>query len=217
MSAFVFDVYGTLIDPTGVVTKLEKIVGADRATEFSSRWRTTQISYSFRRSMMGLFAPFTQCTKDALNHTCQAMGISLSSTQKTLLIDQYLALPVFSDVITNLARLKRENHKIYAFSNGAPADLGELFSHAKIESFFEEIISVEPCQRFKPDPVVYDMLKQKLGPEAGKMVFISANPFDVQGALTADLSVIWLRRDRKMIFDPWGPQPTTVISNLNEL
>ena len=46
-----FDVYGTLIDTQGILSKLEKIVGA-KGKEFSHAWREKQLEYSFSRGLM---------------------------------------------------------------------------------------------------------------------------------------------------------------------
>ena len=46
--ALAFDIYGTLIDPHGVVDELERHVGT-RAQEFSNQWRDKQLEYTWRR------------------------------------------------------------------------------------------------------------------------------------------------------------------------
>ena len=64
-----FDVYGTLINTHGVVSKLEEIVG-DLAQSFSNTWREKQLEYSFRRGLMREYQNFTVCTAQALEYTC---------------------------------------------------------------------------------------------------------------------------------------------------
>ncbi len=46
-----FDVYGTLIDTHGVVSKLKDFLG-EKAEIFSQTWRDKQLEYSFRHSLM---------------------------------------------------------------------------------------------------------------------------------------------------------------------
>jgi len=46
-----FDVYGTLVDPSGMADHLSADLGA-RATEFADCWREKQLEYSFRRGLI---------------------------------------------------------------------------------------------------------------------------------------------------------------------
>ncbi len=214
--AIAFDVYGTLIDPAGVLQKVEDLVGT-QAASFSKLWRSTQINYSFRRSILGRYEPFTRCTEDALQFTCLNLDIVLTAVEKKDLMQQYLMLPTFDGVTRVLKKLHDSGHQLYAFSNGATADLEALFLHAGVSHLFEELISVDPVKKFKPDPAVYAYLQEKIDATGASLLFVSANPFDVQGALNAGLRVSWLRRSAEIIFDPWDPQPTNIIKSLEEL
>ncbi len=73
-----FDVYRTLIDTHGVVSKLQETVGA-RAKEFSQTWRDKQLEYSFRRGLMQNYANFSVCTSHALGYTSTYYKVSLTN------------------------------------------------------------------------------------------------------------------------------------------
>jgi 2-haloacid dehalogenase len=72
-----FDVYGTLIDTQGVVSKLQELVG-DKATSFSQTWREKQLEYTFRRGLMQNYQNFSVCTSNALDYTCTFYKENLS-------------------------------------------------------------------------------------------------------------------------------------------
>jgi 2-haloacid dehalogenase len=74
-----FDVYGTLVDPSGMANYLADDLGA-KASEFADCWREKQLEYSFRRGLMGKYADFSICTSDALNFTCQRKRARSGST-----------------------------------------------------------------------------------------------------------------------------------------
>jgi 2-haloacid dehalogenase len=57
-----FDVYGTLVDPSGMAKHLAHDLGA-KAAEFADCWREKQLEYSFRRGLMQNYADFSICTK----------------------------------------------------------------------------------------------------------------------------------------------------------
>jgi len=72
-----FDVYGTLIDTSGVTLALQQHVG-DRAGAFARLWREKQLEYSFRRGLMQRYEPFTVCTQNALDYACAFFAIELT-------------------------------------------------------------------------------------------------------------------------------------------
>ena len=60
-----FDVYGTLVDPSGIAEHLAHELGG-KATEFADCWREKQLEYSFRRGLMDNYADFSICTSDGM-------------------------------------------------------------------------------------------------------------------------------------------------------
>ena len=111
-----FDVYGTLINTSGVFNSLQDLIG-DQAQPFMDTWRNKQLEYSFRRGLMNAHVDFSTYTKDALEFACQVLNINLSTLQKNQLMEEYKLLPTFSDVDKGLEDLKASGHKLYAFSN----------------------------------------------------------------------------------------------------
>ncbi|EWH00285.1 haloacid dehalogenase [Halomonas sp. BC04] len=203
-----FDVYGTLIDTHGVVAELETRLGASDkaglAAEFSRRWRDKQLEYSFRRSLMGAYVPFSQCTLEALEFTDRALQTRLSDVDKDHLMSVYGRLPAFPEAPEALTRLVESGVRCVAFSNGTGAAVSTLLDQAGILDRFEAVISVDEVKRFKPDPAVYAHLRNRLEVAPGDTWLISSNPFDVIGARHAGLHAAWVRRSLDAPFDP-GP------------
>ena len=211
-----FDVYGTLIDTSGIYTALEEVMGAE-AKPFMMLWRNKQLEYSFRRAAMNLFVDFSVCTKEAFEFCCQTHKITFGSVLKESLLNAYNELPAFADVETNLQRLKADGHRLFAFSNGGYVTLHMLLKNAKIFDYFEGIVSVEEVQMFKPSPLVYAHFNHKSKSKPEMSWLISGNPFDVMGALNYGMHAAWVKRSEAAVFDPWGMEPTQVVSSLSEL
>lgn len=211
-----FDVYGTLIDTSGVAVALEKHV-ADHAVAFAGLWRDKQLEYSFRRGLMQCYEPFTVCTQNALDYACDSFGIELGEKDKANLMTAYRSLPAFAEVAQGLQALQAAGYRMYAFSNGHPDDVENLLQHANIRGFFIDVISVHEVQSFKPDPAVYQHFLQRSGAQANDAWLISSNPFDVIGAINAGMQAAWVKRTPAALFDPWNVQPTVTVSGLTEL
>ena len=208
-----FDVYGTLIDTHGVIVQLQTLIG-DKATAFSNTWREKQLEYTFRRGLMGKYETFPVCTKDALDYTCTVYGVSISNEQKQNLLAGYLTLPCFTDVSQGLEELKAAGFRMYAFSNGVSDALETLLTNAGIRDYFLGVVSVDDVQTFKPSPIVYQHFLKVTAASASDAWLISSNPFDVIGAISADMSAAWIQRSGKSIFDPWGIAPTITVDSL---
>jgi len=215
-STLAFDVYGTLIDTQGVVVMLREIIG-DKAELFSRTWRDKQLEYAFRRGLMRKYATFATCTEDALAFAAAFHKVSLTKSQRDILLDAYRSLPVFEDVKDGLSGLKEAGHDLYAFSNGTEASVKELLISAEISEYFTGIISVDEVRSFKPDPDVYEHLLLKTGSTIDDTWLISSNPFDVIGAISVGMRSTWLQRSKESIFDPWGIEPTVTIETFRDL
>lgn len=211
-----FDIYGTLIDTQGVVSKLQEIVG-NKAEEFSRTWRDKQLEYSFRRGLMQNYENFAVCTRNALDYTARFYRVPLTQAQKDELLDIYRVLPAFNDVKEALVNLKTANFRIYAFSNGSAEAIETLLQAAGIREFFLGVVSVDDLKSFKPNPGVYSYFLRKSGASGSNAWLISSNPFDVIGAISAGIKAVWVRRSPEAIFDPWGIEPTLTVSSLGEL
>lgn len=211
-----FDVYGTLINTSGIFNSLEKMIG-NKAKLFMNTWRNKQLEYSFRRGLMNKYTDFSECTKDSLEFCCEMFKTNLSIGQKNALMDEYSVLPSFADVDTGLKNLKESGHKLYAFSNGSRKAVSKLLTNAKIIDRFDGIISVEGVEIFKPSPLVYEYFNKQTNSSKSDSWLISSNPFDVIGAISYGMRSAWVQRSQDSIFDPWGIEPTTIINKLTEL
>ncbi|MDR9500669.1 MAG: haloacid dehalogenase type II [Desulfurivibrionaceae bacterium] len=211
-----FDVYGTLIDTHGVVSALQRIIG-DRAKDFSHTWREKQLEYSFRRGLMQNYATFAVCTSNALDYTCAFYECNLTAEEKNNLLESYRSLPAFKDAEDGLVKLKANNYRLFAFSNGTADAVDALLVTAGIRDYFRGVVSVDDLKSFKPNPAVYSHFLRESGSKGSDAWLISSNPFDVIGAISAGMRAAWVRRSKNAVFDPWGIEPTITVENLGEL
>jgi 2-haloacid dehalogenase len=116
LDAFVFDAYGTLFDVHSVQRRCEGWWPGQGAT-LSQAWRAKQLEYTWQRSLMRRYAPFSQVTRDALAWACESLGLGIDEAKADSLMDEYLRLRVFPDVPAAMDGLKG---KRAILSNGSP-------------------------------------------------------------------------------------------------
>ena len=211
-----FDIYGTLVDPNGMEVHLEPFF-LSQAKKASEIWREKQIEYSFRRALMERYVDFDACTAQALAYVSELLGVALSVAGQQALLAQYRSLPAFPDADSALPELEARGYNLVAFSNGTENAVRSLLDQAGLLDCFRAVISVDAAKSFKPDPVVYAHLAQRVGLPVSSVWLISSNPFDVIGAKSYGLRSAWVRRDKGRIFDPWEFSPDLVVGSLLDL
>jgi len=213
IKAIIFDAYGTLFDVNSAAEKCKDKIG-DKWEGFANYWRTTQLEYTWLRSLMNRHKNFWQVTEDSLNKSMKAFKIDPS--MKNELLDLYKKLATFSEVPEVLKSLKDKNYKIGILSNGTPALLNELVKTNRLDNLFDDIFSIEEVGIYKPDSKVYDMPIKKYKIQKNEIVFLSANTWDVSGGGNYGYSSIWVNRNND-IFDNLDYLPKIQITNLKQL
>ncbi len=213
IKAIIFDAYGTLFDVNSAAEKCKNKIG-DKWEGFSNYWRTTQLEYTWLRSLMNRHKDFWQITEDSLDKSINVFNINPS--MKNELLNLYKVLLTYNEVPEVLKSLKLKNFKLAILSNGTPSLLNELVKVNNLENIFDDIFSIEQVGIYKPDFKVYDMPIQKYHIEKEEVAFLSANTWDVSGGGNYGYNAIWVNRNEN-IFDNLDYKPNFQIKNLLEL
>ena len=213
IKAIIFDAYGTLFDVNSAAEKCKDKIG-DKWEPFANFWRTTQLEYTWLRSLMKRHKDFWQVTEDSLDKSMKAFNIDPS--MKNELLDLYKVLSPFKEVSEVLKKLKEKKFKLAILSNGTPALLNELVKNNNLDNIFDDLFSIEQVGVYKPDSKVYDMPIQKYRVEKNEIAFLSANTWDVSGGGNYGYQSIWVNRN-KNIFDNLDYKPKNEIKDLSEL
>ena len=213
IKAIIFDAYGTLFDVNSAAEKCKEKLG-DKWEGFANYWRTTQLEYTWLRSLMRRHKDFWQITEDSLDKSMNFYNID--NSMRSELLNLYKVLSPFTEVTDTLKKLKQSNYKLAILSNGTPDLLNELVVSNQLKDIFDDIFSVEEAGIFKPDSKVYDLPINKYNIEKNEVLFLSANTWDVSGAGNYGYNTVWVNRNNN-IFDKLDFEPNKQISNLSEL
>ena len=213
IKAIIFDAYGTLFDVNSAAEKCKDKIG-DKWEGFANHWRTTQLEYTWLRSLMNRHKDFWQITEDSLDKSMKTFKID--SSMKNELLDLYKILSTFSEVPEVLKSLKEKNYKLAILSNGTPSLLNELVKSNNLNNIFDNIFSIEEVRVFKPDSKVYAIPVNKYKVQKNEIVFLSANTWDVSGGGNYGYNSIWVNRNNN-VFDNLDFKPKYKINNLLEL
>ena len=213
VKAIIFDAYGTLFDVNSAAEKCKDKIG-DKWENFANFWRTTQLEYTWLRSLMERHKDFWQVTEDSLDKSMKAFNIDLS--MKDELLNLYKVLSPYKEVPETLKILKEKKFKLAILSNGTPSLLNELVKSNNLDNLFDDIFSIEEVGIYKPNSKVYDIPIKKYQIEKSEVAFLSANTWDVSGGGNYGYQSIWVNRNNN-IFDNLDYEPKNQIKNLKDL
>ncbi len=211
--AIVFDAYGTLFDVNSAAEKCKNKIG-DKWLSFANFWRTTQLEYTWLRSLMKKHKDFWQITEDSLDKSMKVFKVE--QNMRNELLNLYRILSPYPEVKNVLKYLKNKNYKISILSNGTPELLDNLVKSNDLRDFFDDIFSVEQVRVFKPDFKVYEIPVRKYNIDSSEIAYLSANTWDVSGGGNYGFNSVWVNRAND-VFDKLDYKPKRVIKNLDQL
>ena len=209
VEALVFDAYGTLYDVHSVARRCETCFPG-KGTALSQLWRAKQLEYTWQRSLMQRYAPFSTVTREALAYSCAALGLDLGEHERVLM-DEYLHLAPFPEVRAALSRLPG---KKAILSNGSPDLLEPLVRNSRLH--FDAVLSVDEPRIYKPAPQVYELAVQRLRVAKERIGFVSSNCWDALGAKSYGFTVYWINRGGAPV-DALGLKPDAQFDSLSGL
>jgi 2-haloacid dehalogenase len=189
----VFDLYGTLYDVDSVARACEEAF-AGQGDAIARMWRQKQLEYTWLRSLMERYVNFESATEDALRFTCAARGLALDAPALRRLSGQYLRLDPYPDMPAALRRLKDAGLALGIVSNGSHNSIGQVVANSGMNWAFDELISVEEVQVFKPHKKVYLLAENRMGHPRANLVFVSSNGWDASAASLFGFRVCWVNR-----------------------
>jgi len=190
--ACVFDAYGTIFDFAPAGERCTDAL-AGEAARLTALWRDKQLQYSWLRAVQSRHADFWEVTGDALDFALETLGLTEPGLRERLM-QLYLALDPFPEVPEMLRRLRAAGLWTAILSNGSPEMLSAAVENAGLVGLFDHVLSVELVVVYKPHPKVYRLACDRLSLDAGAILFISSNAWDVHAASAFGMGTVWCNR-----------------------
>ena len=190
--AIAFD-YFVIFNPNSVIPEVEKAFPG-KGAEFAKMWRSKQFDYCFLQSITKRYTDFYKVTEDALIYTAKALNLALPDEVRKGLMKAYLALKPWPDVVDALHKLKALGIRIIAISNFTNQMLRANADAAGITSLFNELISTEEINGYKPEPRAYELGIKKLNLKKEEIIFAAFGSWDVYGAKSFGYTTYWVNR-----------------------
>lgn len=192
IKAIAFDGF-VIFDPKPVQDSLNQFLG-EKGQEFGSIWRSKQFEYTWLRTVSGKYKNFWEVTEDALEYTIKKTELSLSTENKQELMQKFLQLKVWPEVIEGLKTLKREGYRLAFLSNFTKEMMQANIQKNELQSYFDYQLSTDMVSAFKPSPLAYQMGIDAFCLEKQQILFAAFGAWDATGAKAFDYPTFWVNR-----------------------
>lgn len=210
-----FDVNETLLDLTAMRSSVGEALGG--RDDLLPLWFSTMLHHSLVDSTTGRFHTFGEIGVASLLMVAEIEGIELTKAQaKTAIVTPLRSLPPHPDVRDGLQALKNKGYKLISLTNSSNQGVYTQFKNADLLSYFDERLSVEDINLYKPDTRTYEWAIEKMGIAAEDAMLVAAHGWDIAGAKQAGWQAAFIARPGKVLY-PLAIAPDTVVSGLDEL
>jgi 2-haloacid dehalogenase len=190
--AIAFDAF-PIFDPRPVFGLAETLFPG-KGADLSNAWRTRQFEYQWLRALSGQYADFWQTTEDGLVFAAKLLQLELTPDKRAQLMQAYLRLKAWPDVLSALSALKEAGIRLAFLSNMTAKMLDAGIKNAGLDGVFEHVLSTDQVRAYKPDPRAYQMAIHAFKLQREEILFAAFAGWDAAGAKWFGYPTFWVNR-----------------------
>ena len=209
----VFDLIGTLLDLQAMDPHFERFFG-DAALR--KEWFAQTLQLAMAAALTNAYEDFGVQADTGLEITARRYKVSMLGEEKNLILGTLHKLRPFPEVSKSLQRLRDAGLKLATLTNSTEKMAEAQLIFAGLRDHFDQIISADEVQRFKPATEVYQLAAKRLNVEPEQVRLVTAHDWDVTGALRAGYTAAFVARPGQ-VTNPFGPQPDMRGADLGEV
>jgi 2-haloacid dehalogenase len=190
--AIAFDAF-PILDPRPIAAIAENLFPG-RGAALMETWRTRQFEYCWLRSVSHHYVDFWRVTEDALVFAASALDLRLEASTRQRVMDAYLDLRAWPDVVPALTALHKAGVQLAFLSNFTRAMLEAPMKNSGIEQLFTHVLSTDMVQSYKPDPRAYALALDAFRLPREEILFAPFAGWDAAGARWFGYPTFWVNR-----------------------
>jgi 2-haloacid dehalogenase len=198
MTWVLFDLNGTLVDPSGLSEPLMPGAFEDA------------IQLAMVTTMTGGSAAFRELIAAALRRRLALAGRDPAEAEAAL--GELERMPAFPEARAALERLTAGGAHVGVLTQSSADSAEEVLTNAGLRDALELVISADDAGAFKPDPRVYRLARERVGEPAW---LVAAHWWDTAGAARAGMRTAWISRHDRLYPDV-APPPDVRAGDLRE-
>jgi len=214
IKAVAFDAF-PIFDPRPIFEMVNQLFG-EKGPAIANTWRTAQFDYTWLRTSGNQYVDFWKVTEDALIFALKKNNATLSEALRKQIMEQYLHLKAWPDVLPVLTALKAQGIKTAFLSNFTADMLNANIKSAELDGYFDLVLSTDKARAFKPSPKAYQLGVDALKLKKEEIAFAAFAGWDAVGAKWFGYPTYWCNRQNNPL-DELSAKPDIVSNGLSGL
>jgi 2-haloacid dehalogenase len=193
-----FDLNGTLLDPSGVGEPL----GLGAAESLSAL--DEAIVQSMADTLSGARRGFPGYLRAALERRARLAGRGVEALNEAM--ERAAGMPAYPDAAAAIEGLGDAGLSVGVLTNSARAAAEAALSTAGLRERLQLVVGADEAATYKPDPRVYRLGVERAGAEPGSVCLVAAHGWDLLGAGRVGLRTAWVARKERFLLST-VPEP----------
>lgn len=199
-----FDVNETLLDLQPLKSAVNNLLENENGFQ---HWFGQLLQYSLVDNCTNNYHDFIVIAGATLDMAATTNGKKLTGTEKNNTLQIIKKLMPHADVIPGLTMLKQNGFRLATLSNSPLQTSVAQLAFAKIDLYFEAILSVDAVKKYKPSPEPYFYAAETLKASVNEIMLVAAHGWDIAGAANAGMQTAFINRPSQSVY-PLAAQPT---------
>lgn len=199
-----FDVNETLLNMDPMKQAINSLLDNDNGFQ---RWFGLLLQYSLVDNCTNNYHDFVAIAGAALDMAATMNYKKISATEKINTLQIIKKLSPHPDVVPGLQLLKQKGFRLATLSNSPLQTSLAQLAFAKIDVYFEAILSVEAVKKYKPSVEPYQYAATILNAVSNQIIMVAAHGWDIAGATHAGMQTAFIDRPNQAIY-PLTEPPT---------
>ena len=191
-SVIVFDVNETLSDMAPLAGRFADVGAPELAAQV---WFASLLRDGFALTATGGRETFGRLGEGVLRAVLAGVRLNRPADDA---VDHVLAgfanLSVHPDVPDGVRILRQHDLRLVTLTNGSAGVADRLLTKAGIRGEFEQLLSVDDAEAWKPAPVAYAYAARACSVGIEQMLLVAVHPWDIHGAHRAGMRTGWITR-----------------------
>ncbi|MBA8824454.1 2-haloacid dehalogenase [Saccharopolyspora lacisalsi] len=192
----VFDLNGTLLDPSAIVAGLP-LEGEETALALLDE----TVEQAMVDTLVGWYRPFSEYLRAAISRRLRLSGFDDTAERMREALAAARTLPAYPDTTRALEVAREAGLRIATITN-SPSESAEAALEASgTRAYFDAVVGSDHARAYKPASVVYRTGLDRIGTRPSRACMVAAHGWDVHGAKAAGMFTAWVGHKERRLLD----------------
>ncbi|MEZ9609135.1 haloacid dehalogenase type II [Vibrio cyclitrophicus] len=208
-----FDINETVLDLRILKPKFRQYLGDE---SHMSTWFSMLLHSSTVCLVTDTSSDFKSLALSALQSIVGRLGKTISDEGYQDILSTFACLPAHDDIKPAMIELREAGYQLVALSNSSSELLKSQLSFSGLLDYFDNTISVEQANTFKPAKSAYQYALQQLQIKPAQARLVATHDWDTHGALSAGLKAAYIDRSGAP-YNPHYSVPDVLSDNMGDI